>query len=222
MLELKNILEDVVMDVINDLENSKQEGITKNQKVELASFVLNRIPPMYITSDRGFTNIVNKYKNDPQFLADIMIRVDEGLKLVKKISIGTQSEQDFDKTKPYFIFPKIVGKVISSRTMMPLENATAHLYINGKLSEMEYSDWSNPVVMKHGDDGAYSFAPAPQPADNPNLMTRFEIKIQIEKEGKTDSKFLSLELKSDFLHNAQIQFKDNLLRVEDFYVAMES
>ncbi|NPV01017.1 MAG: late competence development ComFB family protein [Brevinematales bacterium] len=222
MLELKNILEDVVMDVINDLENSKQGSITQNQKVELASYVLNRIKPMYITSDRGFTNIVNKYKNDPQFLADIMIRVDEALKLVKKTSISAQNDQDFDKSKPYFIFPKIIGRVISSRSMMPVEDATAQLFINGKLSKMEFSDWNNPVVLKKGDDGSYSFAPAPQPADSAGQTTRFEIKIQIEKEGKVDSKFLSLELKSDFIQNVQIQFKENVLRVEDFYVAMES
>ncbi|OHD57288.1 MAG: hypothetical protein A2Y33_04160 [Spirochaetes bacterium GWF1_51_8] len=220
MLELKNILEDIVMDVIDDLDTSQAQEVSESQKTELASYVLNRLKPMYITSDRGFTHIVNKYKNDPQFLADIMMRVNEGLKLVKKTSISVQPVQAYDKTKPYFIFPKISGRVLSSRSVMPVEGASAQLFINGKLAKMEFADWNNPVELKNGDDGTYSFAPAPIPADQPDQTIRFEIKIQVEKEEKSDSKFLSLELKSAYIQNIEIQFKENVLQVEDFYVAM--
>jgi hypothetical protein len=218
MLELKNIIEDIVMDEIEKLDESKDGTLDSNQKTELASYVLNRLKPMYITSNRGFSNIIIKYKNDPQFLADIMIKIDEGMKVVQKTYISGEVTRDFDFNSPYYILPKIYGKIISSRSLMPVEDAKVTLYIDGKITKGLYADWSNPLDIDKNDSGIFSFAPTPEMATPPYKPKTFQIKIVIEAGETTDEKFCTYECSPVFLQNIDMDFNENILQLEDIYI----
>ncbi len=134
MVELKNIVEDIVFDFIDSSDESKSNQINKNQKREIAAFVLNRIKPMYITSNKGFTNLIVKYQNDPQFIADIMLHISEAIKVIKKSYSADEIREKLNKETPYYIFPKIYGKIISSKNMLPIIKAEITLYIDQEIA----------------------------------------------------------------------------------------
>ncbi|MFN3659736.1 MAG: late competence development ComFB family protein, partial [Brevinematales bacterium] len=82
MTQLKNILEDIVWHRIEEMEEARAGILSPMQKVEMAAYVLNRMRPLYTTSSRGFVYMIQKYENDPQFLADIWVLLSQALKIV--------------------------------------------------------------------------------------------------------------------------------------------
>ena len=218
MLELKNIIEDIVIDLINNLEESKSGEINKNQKLELASYVLNRIKPMYITSNRGFANIIIKYNNDPQFLADILIRISEGLQIVRKTNIAGYTGKALNEHSPYYFLPKIYGRIIAMQNMMPAQNATVTLSVSGKSAESFFDDWENPLNINRFDEGFYSFAPMPIEAKPPYESRRFDLKISVDMVGHLHERFLTYDTSPRFIEGLEIDFNENILQVEDIYI----
>lgn len=217
MLEVKNILEDIVMKFLEEDELYKKGEITWNQKIEAASYVLNRMPPMYITSNRGFSNLLTKYENDPQFLADVMVQIEDALKVVQKGS-GNEIELKLDPQTPYYVMPKIYGKLISSKTLLPIECCSLSLYVEGQLTKQVFQDWDNPCQIEAKDEGFFSFAPAPIKAVPPFENKNFQLKLVIEKNGQKEEKFVNYESHPTFIQNMELDFNENILQLEDIYV----
>lgn len=219
MIELKNIVEDIVLDLIDNTDEAKEGNINKNQKREIAAFVLNRVKPMYITSNKGFTNSIVQYQKDPQLLADIMLHISQAVKVVKKTYSSDNLLEELDKEKPYYIFPKIYGKILSSRTLMPVEKAEVTLLINSKAAKNIFGLWKNPTEVLPMDDGVFSFAPLPETATPPYRKNVFHVELIIKVDGKKFSKILSIELQPALLYNLENDFHENILQVEDIYIA---
>lgn len=218
MLELKNILEDIVLQIVDELDESKIGQLELNQKIELASYALNRLQPMYITSNRGFSHIIKKYKNDPQFLADVMVKVDEGLRVVMRTRISEKASATIESGRHYYLLPRIYGKIISSKTLMYVDKAKVSLYIDGELSRAIYSSWPNPLELSHESEGIYSFAPRPIEANQKEGVHTFQLKIVIENDGKAFEKFAKYAAHSVYIENVELDYNENAMQVEDVYV----
>jgi hypothetical protein len=218
MLEIKNIVEDIVIKQIEELEDTRTEEITENQKKEIAAYVLNRIKPMYITSNKGFTNAIAKFQNDPQFMADVMMKISDALKIVKKSTPKENPSIKFEREKLYYVFPKIYGRVISSKTLQPITKATVYLYINDILIESTFQLWKNPTEILPIDNGFFSFAPKPILATPPYEKRTFIIKINIQREDNVSDKIIFYDLSPSTLNNIKTDFHENVLQLEDIYV----
>ena len=221
MLEVKNIIEDIVMDYILKLDEVKNGEINKSEMIEIASYVLNRIHPMYITSNRGFTSIMNKFMNDPQFLADTLIKINEAMKIVKKARHAHIDTPALDLNSPYFVLPKIYGRVVSSKSLLPLTDAKITLYIDDTPASLLYSDWNNPLLIKKEDEGIFVFAPNPIAATPPFEARSFQITFQIKKGQEHFKKIISYETQPVFIQNLEIDFSENIMQVKDIYVPFE-
>lgn len=219
MLEVKNIIEDIVMDVILNLDEVKSGDISKSQIIEIASYVLNRTTPMYITSNRGFTSIMSRYKNDPQFLADLLLKVDDALKVIRLTNISSLLKDELDFDTPYYLLPKIYGKIISSRSLLPLRQGEIELFINGNTARSLYADWNNPLELKPDDNGIYTFAPFPEKAQAPFSTREFKLHLLVSSQGQSFEKYLSYSCHPVFLQSMELDFNENILQVEDIYVA---
>jgi len=218
MMELKNILEDIVFDLIDNLDEVKNGEIDKNQKKEMAAYVLNRMKPMYITSNKGFNNLIVKYRNDPQFTADIMLRISEALKVVKKVSPKSEVYNNFEKDKFYYVFPKIYGKIISARDLMPIENAVVTLLIDNEIAGNLFELWRNPTEIAPVDEGIFSFAPRPILAESSDKKRDFLITISIKYDSKNYEKVIHYEAEPSLLNVNLHDYHENVIQVEDIYV----
>ncbi len=218
MLEVKNIIEDIVMDVILNLDEVKSGDINKSQIIEIASYVLNRTSPLYITSNRGFTSIMSRFRNDPQFLADLLLKVNEALRVVRLTNISSLRKEELDFDTPYYLLPKIYGKIISSRSLLPLESGQVKLLINSEEAKSLYSDWDNPLQIKPDDNGIFTFAPFPVQATAPFSTREFKFKLLITRGELLYEKFLTYSSHPVFLQSLELDFNENILQVEDIYV----
>jgi hypothetical protein len=217
MVELKNILEDIAVEVLEGTEEVRKGELSRPQKKEVLAFALNRIRPMYITSNRGFTNTIIHYMNDPQFLADIMFQISAAIRVIKKSSAGDAASVDFDPKTPYYVLPKVYGKVISSRTFMFLDQAEISLWLDGQLLEM-FNGWANPLGIQPRDEGIYSFFPRPVPAENRTGTRDFHLRVLAVQGGKIHEKFFDYEASPGFISDVHIDFFENVLQLEDLYV----
>ncbi len=221
-MELKNIVEDIVQELISSLDESKGGAISLSQKREIAAYVLNRVKPMYITSNKGFTNLIVKYRSDPQFLADLMTQISAGLKLVLKSHETPIVKKKFDPDKLYYLFPKFYGRVISANDFMPVESAKITLLINSKAAKSLFELWKNPTEILPKDGGTFCFAPLPIAAGKPCRKKSFQITIHIECEDGScnyDKKFFyETDPASLGIQNMKSDFYNNVFPLEDVYL----
>ncbi len=162
MGELKNILEDIVWRMIEEMEESKEGSLSPAQKVEMAAYVLNRMRPLYTTSGRGFVYMLQKYESDPQFLADIWVLLSQARKIVSRSAEGSrETGQTLREGQWYYFFPRIYGRVLEGRTMAPIEDGEVTLWCNGSIQPSYYPKWYNPYHIRVDEGGWYAFAPMP-------------------------------------------------------------
>ncbi len=218
MVELKNITEDIVFDLIDGLEEARTGSLDKNQRKEMAAYILNRLKPMYITSNKGFNNVILKYQNDPQFVADIMLRIYEALKIVKKSSIIYDASENLEKDRLYYIFPKIYGKIISSKELLPLKEALVSLLIDNNIAQTLFELWKNPAEINPRDEGIFSFAPKPITALPPFEKKNFILSVRIKKNGEIFDKVFSFEARPSLFSEVASELSENVLQLEDIYV----
>lgn len=218
MLELKNIIELIVVELVDQMDEVKSGKIHENQKIELASYVLNRVQPMYITSNKGFTHIMLKYQNDPQFLADLMVKLNEGMNIIRKTKLSGPPAVKLNKGEAYYVFPRIYGRVVSSRTMHYVDDAKVTLYVGADVAKTQYSDWANPLTLTPESEGVFSFSPMPLPAAKPDETKVFELKILIHKEGHHYEKFIPFHALSIAYSGLEGDLAENFIQTEDIYV----
>jgi competence protein ComFB len=218
MVELKNIAEDIVFDLIDGLNDTRNGALDKNQRKEIAAFVLNRLKPMYITSNKGFNNVIVKYQKDPQFVADIMLRISEALKIVKKSSINYDISENLKRDRLYYIFPKIYGRIVSSKELLPLDEARVSLFIDNNTAETLFDFWKNPTEISPRDEGIFSFAPKPIIADPPFERKSFILSIRIEKGQEKYDKVFSYDSIPSLPMENYSELSENVLQLEDIYV----
>ncbi len=218
MVELKNIVEDMVFDLIDNLDESKKGELDKNKKKEIAAYVLNRLKPMYITSNKGFNNIILKNQKDPQFVADIMLRISEALKIIIKSSIQNPVSESLERDKLYYIFPKIYGKIISSKLMLPVSEASVSLLIDNNTAVPMFELWKNPVEILPRDEGIFSFAPKPLSANPPYGKRNFVMTIRIDKTFDKYDKIFGYETVPSLPSDDENELYENVLQLEDIYV----
>ncbi len=154
-MELRNITESILVDLVDSLEDVKNKIINKNQKLELIAYVLNRLKPVYVTSSKGFMNVLVKFQNDPQFYADMMVQLNDGLIAVKNM-ISDQLIPDDDFQLLRNITEYIVVDMVNELGDIP-ENQKFELfsYILNRLKPLYITnDKKFPEIIKNWKNNA--------------------------------------------------------------------
>jgi competence protein ComFB len=193
-MDVHNTSEDVVFKVINEICDALEQGnnslgiCTCNQcRLNTACFVLNRIAPHYIISNRGAARVNKETIEWQQQEADIITLVHEGIKRVnhnrRPDSTHTDSgAEDQVVNKPVFNLPTIVGRLFNGINFEPMADIIIKLYEDGKLTKMK-ENWQNPYALVKNLEGAFTFWPEPVPAEQENIRRIFTYSIEIEAPG---------------------------------------
>ena len=116
-MSVKNLMEDVVKSTIDELlkEEKYFEGASK-YKQDIAAYVLNRIPPKYVTSERGILHGRLEAKFLFQQRTDVIFLIHEALNVIKgRRDMPSSGIQDSIESKHLF-FPHIIGEVLEETT----------------------------------------------------------------------------------------------------------
>ena len=201
VLNIKNYQEDIVYSAIEITLRESYPNLSKDQKSinDIAAFVLNRLPPRYITSGRGMSHLCGSILNDPAETTtiDVVMLINFAIQTIlgrRNVGDATLDVEDEDVSPPFIIFPQIIGYVTDHTTRKPLEQAEASI-ASAKTGDLLLSmkpGWDNPShTNKLGSFciwPRYLNADADYSLDLENIDKPFSIHLSITSQGYTTFK----------------------------------
>jgi len=162
---------------------------TRGFILDVAAFTLNRIPPKYITSERGLTRelmLSNGGGGGDRLVnaIELIAIINRGIDIVarrrhehaddekKKVADSAENEAVLSY---FYNMPHIFGRVVDARTGDPVVGADATLWVNGRLSVPAEPGWHNPYQTSEQTKGYFSFWPKAEEGDAESFKA--EVKI---------------------------------------------
>jgi len=189
-------MEDIVIPKVNNIFNSmEKEGnadklCTCSQcRIDTACYVLNRVAPFYLVSNRGAARIHRETIERQQKDADITVLIYEGIKRVNHNQRpnfnhdSSQKNDDLKIGKPVYNIPSITGRLLNGGNFAPISGVFIELLYNGKPVTMKDGNWQNPLNLVTNTEGVFSFWPTPVPAEKVDENSNFQYSIRVESEG---------------------------------------
>jgi competence protein ComFB len=228
-MEIHNTTEDLVFSTIDAICASiEQQGNPENLclcdrcRIDAACFVLNRIPPYYIVSNRGAARIEQVTISRQQKEADVVSMVFEALKRVshnqRPIADHSNLPRDEVKQGPVFNIPTIMGRAFDGADFSPLAGISVELWREGKLVTMKNRNWQNPCVLVANTQGAFTFWPESISAEKADIRGNFEYSVRIEAENfETMNHFFTIPVISE-AGEAESFSMDRTFKLPDLYL----
>jgi competence protein ComFB len=157
-------MEDLVSSTIEEIikEEKYFAGIDE-YKQDISAYVLNRVPPRYVTSERGILHGKLEARFQFQQKTDIIFLIHEALEVIKSRR-DTPSSKDISErveTREVF-FPHIIGEVLEETTFSIIPDVEVTLLFKNMPVKMADSSWENPYKTGRGTLGYYHFWPDPE------------------------------------------------------------
>ncbi|MCR5494069.1 MAG: late competence development ComFB family protein [Treponema sp.] len=195
-MNVHNLMEEYVAERVEEtyaqLNKKRPEWLTcdcESCRLDVTSYVLNKVHPHYIVSGRGAVYTAQTLV-DKQLSADVDALVLDGIRKVastlrpdhKVIAVQTILG-DKEEEGPAFNFPVITGTVLNGSTFEPLANACVELKDDSGLLAMQDSSWANPATTFNSTNGIFSFWPKSITAGKGNICKRFHFTITVSANG---------------------------------------
>jgi len=189
-MRLKNYNEDLVLETVKVVMRDRPDvKPTRGFILDVAAFTLNRIPPKYITSERGLTRelmLTNGNGGSSRLLniIELIAIINRGIDIVAR-----RRHEHAAATKArtaagaaggpilgyYYNMPHIFGRLVDARTGSPVVEANATLWVNGRLSVPAEPGWRNPYQTSEQTKGYFSFWPQAEAGDAESLKVELRI-----------------------------------------------
>ena len=193
-MEIHNLMEDLVKRVVDSIQKDEQDGgafgycISDDCCRDVTCYVLNRIPPRYVSSGRGLAHANVDLSDDRQLEVDIVALANEGF---KRVSSTRRAYYDNDNTPGPaddtsaggLSFPAVRGRLLHGMTFEPMTFGEVALYRSGELVPMIDARWQNPVALNSAAPGTYIFLPAPVYEGAAENSAEFEFEVVAEALG---------------------------------------
>jgi len=189
-------MEDIVISKVNTLLNNIETDGNKDKlctcsqcRIDTACYVLNRVTPFYLVSNRGAARIHQESIERQQKDADITVLIYEGIKRVNHNQRPNFSHDPAVKVsevkagKPYFNIPAISGRLLNGSNFAPVSGVFIELLFNGVPVTMKDGNWQNPLNLVTNTEGVFSFWPIPVQAEAADETRSFEYSIRVEAQG---------------------------------------
>lgn len=158
-MEYFNLMELVVRDTVDEiLGRDESLKSIKFQRNDIIAYVLNRIAPKYVTSERGIihTRIENRIKFQEH--SDILFLTYEGIDLfLKRRGSETGAAHPVDTRTN--LLPYLIGEVLEESTLATIPGLRVTL-LHGESEAILMEDgWKNPYEITKATRGYYHFWP---------------------------------------------------------------
>lgn len=202
-----------VEETYNQLNKRRPEWLKcdcESCRLDVTSYVLNKVHPHYIVSGRGAVYTAQTLI-DKQLSADVDALVLDGIRRVatnlrpdhKVIAVQTILG-DKEVECPAFNFPVITGTVLNGATFEPLANACVELKDGSGLVAMQDSSWANPAATFKSTNGVFSFWPKSITAGKGNICKRFHFTITASANGFASTTLgIDIDIASDVAKKKQ-------------------
>lgn len=187
-MKIHNLMEEVVSDAVHKVvqeEKARGKSISEDYITDIVCYVLNRIPPRYVSTGKGIAYSTAEYFSDAQLMVDIVALATEGFKRITSMerSYYEHNRSFFPDSENVFLIPLIKGRVLFGKTFEPAYNVDVVLLHGDRPAHMIDDRWQNPYKVTEGLPGTFVFMPAPFPAADKGIKKAFKFCVKIDKEG---------------------------------------
>ncbi|MDR1031442.1 MAG: late competence development ComFB family protein [Treponema sp.] len=164
----------VIFDLIEKGGNPQNICTCNQCRTDTICYVLNRMEPHYVVSNRGLARIAGESIKYQQKEADMVSLIYEGMKQVNRhmrpFAEHNHTEDSLlNSNKPVFMVPAIIGRIFNGTNFAPLEQAQIELLHEQVLVPMIDSNWQNPYNLVSYIAGIFTFLPYPLPAESKGI-----------------------------------------------------
>jgi len=198
-MRLKNYNEDLVLETVKIVLKDRADiHPSRSFILDVAAYALNRVPPKYITSERGFTREFVQGGNGNGEDGEKLLNVIELIALINRavdVVARRRSSSAPLRSAPrpaagsddeslhltyFYNMPHIFGRVVDAGNRAPIIAAEATLWVNGSVAVPAESGWRNPYTTNEHTKGYFSFWPQVEMGDTDSL--RVELRIAFSHE----------------------------------------
>lgn len=227
-MDIRNLMEDKVIQTVNEIcdEDAKQGQPLYNDtpqcRLDVACYVLNRIPQRYVTSGRGFAYLESDFNENPQIQIDIVTLVHEGLRRVGEVQRSFYASEETQDpfpagTKAIFYFPTIKGRLFNGLNFEPVNDVEIVIKLSGKAVKMVDGRWPNPYSIVGNTPGTYLFWPGSLAAHKIGDEQTFEFSLEVNDERFEPFRhFFSIPVRSEAPRVQKTMIRD--YTVSDLYL----
>jgi competence protein ComFB len=229
-MEIRNIMEDIVISMVDEVCREKEQAgngtycTSPECRMDVVCYVLNRIPPKYVSSGRGLAHVEADYEGNRQLKADILTLITQGLKRitsVKRSYYEGECDECQDREGYFFNLPTIKGRLFHGLTFEPVKNIQVTLYSDSQPVKMIDARWQNPFTIVGGTSGTFMFFPQPIRADDQGEEKTFDLEVRAEAEGyETLHHFFTVRVEAEGRYADSIQLTREL-NLKDLYLLPE-
>ena len=194
-MRLKNYNEDLVLETVKIvLKDRKDIHPSRSFVLDVAAYALNRIPPKYITSERGFTREFVHAGNGNGEEGEKLIKVIELITLINRaVEVVARRRRDSVPSRSvhvpssasledaplqltyFYNMPHIFGRIVDAGDGKPVISAEATLWINDKVSVPAEPGWRNPYQTNEQTRGYFSFWPQVEIGESESMRVEMRI-----------------------------------------------
>ena len=230
-MDIHNTNEDLVFlsvqKIFDEIQNSGNPDnfcLCYQCRIDTICFVLNRVEPHYIVSNRGFTRIDPTSIKSQQIEADITSLIYKGVRLVNHNQRPTAPHDGSGGgiipkiNHPVYDIPTIAGRIFDGISFEPITGIDVALYCDGELIPMRNNNWQNPFTMIPSTPGAFSFWPEPVIAETPDTNKEFKFSLRVDSPNYEPMiHFFNISSISKF-HNPHSYALNRTFKLPDLYI----
>ena len=220
-MDLKNYQEDLVLHIARIvLEDRPDVPKGDGLLLDVAAYALNRLPPRYILSERGFTRLAADHYVEGDNghglagMVEVLLLVNKAVDTIAgrrkpAESRPAPSEENETLLGYWHNLPYLIGRVAEGGKAVV--GASVTLYVNDKpASPATEAGWTNPYLTNAATRGFYSFLPKSSRSTARTREFRLRITVEhpdfreasLERELRTEGEFSPLaRIDSDHILN---------------------
>ncbi len=158
-MPVTNLMKDIVISTLDEVLKKEARDVSSDSKDDIIAYVLNRVTPKYVTSQRGFLHSILDTRYKVQNRVDILFLIYEAIYRVldRRDHAGTAKGVTVPESAVYL--PHIVGQVLEESTLTAIPDVEVTLLYGNSAAEMVDEDWENPYRTTQATKGHFHFWP---------------------------------------------------------------
>ncbi len=159
-MEFFNLIEMIVKDIVDEVL-SKDEALhnLKFHRNDIIAYVLNRVPPRYVTGERGIIHTRIDPRLKFQQHTDILFLTYEAIDLFSRRRESEIEEDEHKVEKLSGLLPHMIGEVLEETTLSIIPDLMITLLYKDEPAHMIDSGWKNPYHGTRATRGYFHFWP---------------------------------------------------------------
>lgn len=159
-MEFFNLIEMIVKDIVDEVL-SKDESLhnLKFHRSDIIAYVLNRVPPRYVTGERGIIHTRIDPRLKFQQHTDILFLTYEAIDLFSRRRGSEIEENGHEEEKVVGLLPHLIGEALEETTLSVIPDLKITLLYNDEPAHMIDSGWKNPYHATRATRGYFHFWP---------------------------------------------------------------